>query len=364
MRLDAEYDEQLVDLIYATVFGEATWQDFLLKLDDGLPGGRSGLLYHDARQAAGAIDINSRLPPDWTENYARYYSKINPWMPYAAVRKVGLGVVAEQMLPREKFVKTEFYHDSYRKIGAESAVGITIDREDSRVFLLSTLTSSADADANRQAADRVTRLAPHLRRAFRHFQAGYRDKVITELGATLFDEIDMGVIVVGFAGRPKSLSAIAADIMERTKTVRVGLAGNIKFADHRGDAALQAMLDPDYAGPRVVTYLSGGTRISMVKVQKDRQATYFEGPTVVVTLEHKDTLPVLNEAHLQSRFAITNTELRILKAVYAGQSVREIADSEHRSTETIRAHLKNLYKKTGTSRQADLVRFAMHWAGR
>jgi DNA-binding CsgD family transcriptional regulator len=364
MRLGAEYDDQLVDLIYATVFGEATWQEFLLKLDDGLPGGMSGLLYHDARQSVGAIDINSRLPPDWTESYARYYSKINPWMPYAAVRKVGLGVVAEQMLPREKFLKTEFYHDSYRTIGAESAVGITIDREDSRVFLLSTLTSSADADANRQAADRLTRLAPHLRRAFRHFQAGYRDKVIGELGTTLFDQIDMGVVVVGFAGRPKSVSAVASEIMERTRVVRVGITGGIKFADRQGDAALEAMLAPDYQGPRVVSYLSGGTRISMVKVQKDRQATYFEGPTVVVTLEHKNAFPLLNEAHLQSEFAITNTELRILKAVYAGQSVREIADSEHRSIETVRAHLKSLYKKTGSSRQADLVRFAMHWAGR
>lgn len=364
MRLAPEYDEQLVDLIYATVFGEATWQDFLLKLDDGLPGGMSGLLYHDARQSAGAIDINSRLPPDWTQDYARYYSKINPWMPYAAVRKVGLGVVAEQMLPREKFIRTEFYHDSYRKIGAESAVGITIDREDSRVFLLSTLTSSADADANRQAADRLTRLAPHLRRAFRHFQAGYRDKVIAELGATLFDEIDMGVIVVGFGARPKSISPVAAAVMERTKAARTGFAGNLKFADRQGDGALQAMLDPDYAGPRVVTYLSGSTRISLVKVQKDRQATYFEGPTVVVTLEHRNTFPMLDEAHLQSEFAITNTELRILKAIYAGQSVREIADSEHRSPETVRAHLKSLYKKTDTSRQADLVRFAMHWAGR
>lgn len=363
MQLGAQYDEQLVDLIYATVFGEARWQDFLGKLDLGLPGAKSALLYHDARQASGTIDINSGLPDDWTEEYARYYSKINPWMPYAAVRKVGLGVVAEQMLPREKFVRTEFYNDSYRKIGAESAVGITIDREDNRLLLLSTLTSSADADANRQAADRLTRLAPHLRRAFRHFQAGYRDKVIAELGTTLFDRIDMGVIVVGFGGKPKSVSDVAVGVMERTTVARVGLTGIVKLADQEGNAALKAMLQPDYAGPRVVSYLSGGTRVCLVKVQKDRQATYFEGPTVVVTLEHRNTLPVLNEAHLQSRFAITNSELRILKAIYAGQSVREIADSEHRSPETIRAHLKSLYKKTDTSRQADLIRFAMHWAG-
>lgn len=364
MRLGPDYDEQLVDLIYATVFGEAKWQDFLRKLDDSLPNGMSGLLYHDARQSFGAIDINSRLPDDWVADYARYYSKINPWMPYAAVRKVGHGVVAEQMLVREKFVRTEFYNDSYRKLGAESAVGITIDREDSRVFLLSTLTSSADPDANRQAADRLTRLTPHLRRAFRHFQAGYREKVIAELGTTLFDEIGMGVVVVGFGARPRSVSAVAADVMERTRVLRVGVTGALQFADRDRDDLLHSMLDLDYAGPRVVTWLSGATRLSLVKVQKDRQATYFEGPTVVVILEHENTFPGLDEASLQAEFSITNTELRILKAIYAGRSVREIADGEHRSQETIRAHLKSLYKKTDTSRQADLVRLAMRWAAR
>lgn len=364
MQLASDYDEKLVDLIYATVFGEATWHDFLSKLDEALPGGITGLLYHDIRQRHGAIDINSRLPQEWSDNYSRYYSRINPWMPAASVRKVGVGVVAEQMLPRDKFVRTEFYNDCFLELELESAVGITIDRADGRSFLLSTMTASADADANRAAADRLTRLAPHLRRAFRHFQAGYRDRVIAEVGGAVFDAIDIGVVVVGYAGRPKSISDTATAIMERTHALRIGLTGAVKLADPEGERAMAAMLEPDYAGPRVVTLLSGATRICLVKVEKDPEAAYFEGPTVVVTLEHKDTFPVLHEKRLQSDYAITNTELRILKAIATGQSVREIAEGEHRSPETIRTHLKSLYGKTGTSRQSDLVRFALRWSGR
>lgn len=364
MQLAPDYDEKLVDLIYATVFGDATWRDFLLKLDEALPGAISGLLYHDINQGRGAIDINSRMPPEWSHNYSRYYARINPWMPAASVRTVGLGVVAEQMLPRDRFVRTEFYNDYFNALELESAVGITIDRADGRSFLLSTMTTSADADANKAAADRLTRLAPHLRRAFRHFQAGHRDQVIAEVGAAVFDAIHIGVVVVGYAGRPKSISGTAAAIIERTHVLRVGFTGSVRLADAEGERVLNAMLEPDYAGPRVVTLLSSATRICLIKVQKDPQATYFEGPTVVVTLEHKDTFPVLNEKRLQSDYAITNTELRILKAIAAGQSVREIADGEHRSPETIRTHLKSLYGKTGTARQADLVRFALRWSGR
>lgn len=364
MQLAPDYDEKLVDLIYATVFGESTWRDFLSKLDEALPGGITGLLYHDIRQSQGAIDINSRLPPDWSDNYSRYYARINPWMPAASVRKVGLGVVAEQMLSRDRFVRTEFYNDHFRELELESAVGITIDRADGRSFLLSTMTTSADADANRAAAGRLTRLAPHLRRAFRHFQACYRDRVIAEVGGAVFDAIDIGIIVVGYAARPKSISDVAVQIMERTHVVRTGFTGAVNLADPEGDRALAAMLEPHYAGPRVVTLLVGATRVCLIKVKKGPEASYFEGPTVVVTLEHRDTFHFLDEQRLQSDYAITNTELRILKAIAAGQSVREIADAEHRSPETIRSHLKSLYGKTGASRQADLVRFALRWSGR
>ena len=106
----------------------------------------------------------------------------------------------------------------------------------------------------------------------------------------------------------------------------------------------------------------GATRISLIKVVKDRQSAFFEGPTVVVTLEHRDMVPVIDEQRLQADYAITNSELRVLKAIFSGQSVKQIAAAELRSTETIRTHLKSLYLKTGTSRQADLVRFAMRWA--
>lgn len=361
MILPPDYDDQLIDLIYAVVFGEARWEDFLSRLSEALPGGISALFYHDAGMHRGAMDIHSGLPSDWSENYARYYSKINPWMPAAAVRKVGVGVVAEQMLPRDKFLKTEFYNDCYRSIGRESAVGITILREEGRSFLLSTMTASADAEANKHAADRLTRLAPHLKRAFTHFQSGYRDKIIAEVGSSVFDALDIGVVVVGLGGALKGMSPVAETMMARNGGMAKDVLGRLRISDVATSDVLSAMLERNYAGPRVVNRMAGGVKISLIKVQKDRQSEYFEGPTVVMTLENKEAVPALNETELQIHFGITNAELRTLKAIYSGQSVNDIADDEKRSRETIRGRLKSLYQKTNTSRQSDLVRLAMKW---
>jgi DNA-binding CsgD family transcriptional regulator len=361
MILPPEFDDQLIDLIYAVTFGEARWEDFLTRLNEALPGGMSGLLYHDINSSAGAIDLQAGIPPEWADQYARHYARINPWMAAAAVRPVGLGVVAEQMLPRAKFIRTEFYNDGYRSLGNESAVGITIVREDGRSFLLSTMTASADANANRQAADRLTRLAPHLKRAFTHFQCGYRNKIIAEVGNSVFDAIDIGVVIVGAGSSVKSISATAEAMMASNNGLATDVLGKLRVPDRVVADALVAMLERGYAGPRVFSRMISGIKLSMIKVQKDRQSEYFEGPTIVITLENKELTPTLNETELRIQFGITTAELRTLKAIFSGQSVNDIADTEQRSRETIRGRLKSLYYKTNTSRQSDLVRLAMKW---
>ncbi len=84
-------EDKLVDAIYGAVFGEATWHDFLDKLSRILPDGRSTLFYHDSTRSKGAFSLNSGFDADAVAKYGKYYSSINPWMPVAAVRKVGVG---------------------------------------------------------------------------------------------------------------------------------------------------------------------------------------------------------------------------------------------------------------------------------
>ena len=94
----APFDDRLIDLIYAAMLGEATWTEFLQELSKSLPDGRSTLFYHDVRKSHGSWELSFGLD-DRTIRASRHYANVNPWMPKASVRRIGLGVVSDQMLP-------------------------------------------------------------------------------------------------------------------------------------------------------------------------------------------------------------------------------------------------------------------------
>ena len=66
---------------------------------------------------------------------------------------------------------------------------------------------------------------------------------------------------------------------------------------------------------------------------------------------------------LATHYQLTPTELRVLMAVVQVGGVPEIADVLGVSRTTVKTHLSRLFDKTGTSRQADLVRIVAGFAG-
>jgi DNA-binding CsgD family transcriptional regulator len=59
------------------------------------------------------------------------------------------------------------------------------------------------------------------------------------------------------------------------------------------------------------------------------------------------------------RYAITPAESRVMQLLVQGMAPAEAAEALGISLPTAKTHLARLFDKTGTSRQADLVRLAM-----
>jgi DNA-binding CsgD family transcriptional regulator len=365
MRRGAPTDDELIDLIYAALLGEASWQVFLDRLTDTLPDGRSTLFFHDAGRGHGKWSLVSGFEGSTVARYDQHFSAINPWMPKAAVRPIGRGVVAEQMCPRAQFVRTEFYNDFMKSTGGESAVGVTIAREEGYSFLLSVLTARADPEANMLEAERLSRLAPHLRRAFDHYRKGARIKAVDQIVGSVFEARGIGILILGANGSLKSASPKAQHMIERDVGLRISPTGRVYSTCQRTSALLDAMTGPGTA-PRTAEAVVSGPEprsvvgITLIRVGKDRFSTYFEGPTVVVLIEPLDAGDRSGgrvEA-LASHFRLTGAERRVFAGLVSGLSVHEIADGSGVSRETVRTQLKRIYSKTGVGRQVDLVRFA------
>lgn len=63
----------------------------------------------------------------------------------------------------------------------------------------------------------------------------------------------------------------------------------------------------------------------------------------------------INEQQLKVYFALSNTEAKVCALLCCGDSLESIAKKLSREMSTIRSHIKSLYRKTGTNRQAELV---------
>lgn len=352
-------DDDLVDLVYASLLGETGWNDFLDRLSQRLPGGKTVFFFHDVVRNRGTLSLSSGLGDDALAAYGRHYSKINPWMAKASARPVGLGVVSEQMLGRAELVRTEFYSDFMRSIGAEAAVGVTIVRESGRSLLLSTLTDRADPHENMAAAETLSRLAPHLKRAFRYYQTGPFQKALSDAGDFLFEETDIGLVIVGDGLTIKSISATAQRQIEQGEGIGISPTGRLMLADPEAARVLQQMVDRLAEGPRVhshVTATSGKPRkVTLVKLSKDPMSVFFEGPTVAILIEPAQGSRPVDLTRIAASLNLTPAEIRVALALDRGISLREAAIELGIAEGTARQQLKSIFRKTGTSRQSELI---------
>jgi DNA-binding CsgD family transcriptional regulator len=64
----------------------------------------------------------------------------------------------------------------------------------------------------------------------------------------------------------------------------------------------------------------------------------------------------MDEHHVARQYGLTPAELKLLPALIDGKRLVEYADGAGITLNTAKTHLKQLFAKTGSQRQADVVR--------
>jgi hypothetical protein len=278
---------QLIDGVYAALLGKLEWSKFLGGLRR--PGHRDSavMLFLDPAVGSSAWSVSSGLETADIFLYNSYYTKRNPWMAKAAVRPIGLGVTADDMLPREQLARTEFYNDYMRRIGCESAVGMTMFRDGGCSFMLSMLSETSDMDVLKPLARRFTHLAPHLREAFRHYRRQSEQRAQLAIDESLFASRDTAVIVFGEGRLIHAMSDAAAELAEQGHLCGFSTSGAFEFRSAKVNEVVAHMLRRDYRGRKSVRLDLAVAVVTLVCMEKDRTARFFEGPSVVAIIEPK-----------------------------------------------------------------------------
>ena len=342
---------ELIDRLYAALFNEAPWQDFVARACDLMPNGKTVLFFQDQTAAAGAMSLTAGLDPATVKAFDDYYHRINPWVDHAMQRPLGQVMQADEMLPRDVLKRTEYYQDYLRPQDIETGLGVTLHRQAGLHVFFSIVSADVTKAQLEQARRSVTLLVPHLYRAVR-LRATEADPDRPDPSTNRLQIDDRLRVLAADAG--------ALDLLAQTETLGIGPRGRLVCRDPDILTRLQQVLGAD--GPHgAVHHLhvrrkGGGLPL--------RLCLYRPGPSGAACPDRASCFVQIDDPALAlpagiRRFCalhgLTGAETGIVAGLTAGLTLAQIALQRGTSPDTVRTQLKAIFWKTGCKRQADLV---------
>jgi len=185
-----------------------------------------------------------------------------------------------------------------------------------------------------------------------------------------FDALATAIVTVTSTGRVRSVNRLAARILAARDGLQLeGERLRASFPQDQPDLddLLSVAADPS-SGERMTKSeirlrRAAGARPLVVSLTAVRRPPARNGPadaeaTVVLRLGDTGLPSVSPTEFMTQRFGLTRAEAELLDRLVLGRSLREVAAEGGVSYETVRSRIKQVFSKTGTHRQIDLVNLA------
>jgi DNA-binding CsgD family transcriptional regulator len=224
--------------------------------------------------------------------------------------------------------------------------------------LLPRLATARDYDLGRL-------FAPHLRRAVLISDLLDSQRLVVEERANTIDQLRVGVLIADSRCRITYANAAAEAMFAAGDPIRS--TGGILST--RTTATTVVLRHAVEQGCREETSL-GGSGIGIPALREDGSAavihilplerrTGWRGdrtPSVAVFVATSEHLSSISGGAIAALFNLTTTEAQVLEKIAAGETAKKIAVQMGIAVSTVRTHLLRILDKTGTRRQAELVK--------
>ena len=214
-------------------------------------------------------------------------------------------------------------------------------------------------------------LAPHIRRAVAIADLLEARLLERDMLSSTLEMLSVGVILTDATARVVHANAAASRLISNGKALRKSgdelsafdplVAQELRHAI--ADAAGGMTIRAPRSGIVVPVPVIGGSDLAAWILPLDQGlrkefATEYDASVAVFVRELGDTSPFPAELFVR-RYGITPAECRVLMLISQGLSPQEAANSLGISVTTAKTQLARLFDKTGTQRQAELVRLTM-----
>ena len=360
----------LLELIYAGVTDPSAWQEVLRGLQQMFAAEVVLLARHDVAAKSGACVHQIGMDPMLVGRYESEFAKHNPWMQAERLYRVHSVVTGEEVVRNADLVKTDFYEHYLRPQRLLHRMCGVVWRRGPEFWYVTAARQPRQPGFDDGETRWLARLLPHVKRALELSWQFTRERSARQTLLDVLDQLPTAIIVVDAAARPVMVSAAAEAILassdgflvKRRRLEALWHAERVRLDQLIASAC--AVADGDAAaGGQLTVSRPSGRRPFLVMVSPlpraycDQAGQQGRLAAVVIKDPHARLhASAASRRELAEVYGLTRAEERLLHFILDGLGLFEAAERLGVSRNTARTHMKRIYAKTGTRRQAELMR--------
>jgi DNA-binding CsgD family transcriptional regulator/PAS domain-containing protein len=359
--------EQLLHSIYGAVGASDLWPSAMSLLADFTGSASTCFFMWNKQQNRFSLTAPSaRMNPTAIALYEDYYGHRDEAVPLLMRKAVGEPLVCQDYFTDDYVRRSEFYNEFLIPVGGvRYRVGTRLVDNKNVAALLAVNRARREGPFTATDISLIERIGRHVARAaelhLRVTSVGAQNEMFTGV----LDRISEGIILVDARRKVLLMNHAAEHIIAAgdTLTIRRGQIGTTNPHDsdqlyRRIAAATSVSNDADeLTGALAVGSSSSPCPlvVTVAPVTKHLAVQIGNEGAVAAILFRT---PVTDGSMLAcaSAFGLTSAEKRLAAGLVAGMTLDEIAARNGVAKNTVRNQLRSIFSKTGTNRQAELVR--------
>ena len=356
----------LIRRIYAAAVDARLWTGALEHLADEFRGRVGGLQYRTGPDARIQSSRFARFDPALSGVYRTYYATRNPWTRLSQPHfHAGCIFTPDRLLPLAQLRRTEFYADILQPHGVAHCFGACVYKRGDDALSFTVVRSKALGPYGETELARVRFLLPHLRRAVQVSERLSQLEWTHTAMADGLEHLRHGLILVDRQCRVVFANQVAHAIVTQQDGLAIKKEGlvaarpteRLRLRSLLDDAVRTSAGEGTGAGGAMAITRPSMRRPFLVLVAPLGLVVDGDRPSGMATVFVADPDAQVEslEAFARRLYGLTATEARVANAFAASGNVDQVADTLAVHRETVRWHLRSLYRKTGTDRQAALL---------
>jgi DNA-binding CsgD family transcriptional regulator/PAS domain-containing protein len=359
--------ELLLESLYAMPQVNADWQPFLTAVGDAFHAHVVAFHTHDVLHQQGHIDTSLGLTEGLVSKF-KALSHEHPWYERGAERLLREGIADDEGLlsPRE-LCGTRFYGEILEPACVEHGMALVVHQDGPANMALLTINRDGKEGFYKPYERTLARtLLPHLRSAYLLQQRlGWLESQTRTFRCAL-DRLDDGVVLMDGHGTVFFINTAAERLASEGFFHRLA-DGRLRLPTQAQTQKLAAYIHSATSQTPPLSlrvYDTSGHWLGVLKAcPADSVADPHWGEPragVILFLSRAaPALPTTYRDHWQTLWQLTRAEALLAKHLADGLSLAQAADAAGVTKNTVRTQLGSLLSKTGTHRQADLIRILL-----